>query len=966
MKSFEEQIPDIEKLDELRQRVRTLQQEAIEALTAKPYLPQPRKRSNSPKRKAYEALAARPDWEPPGDDVEKAEMLRALSLMTPRAEGSEERREKSCKALIADLKSITYEDCIDDEALDDVPVFRCALVLQALAETPGYVLSKTALVCLYRVVQELNEVAGPAWASGAARADADAQATAFITGECARALLAFETAMLQTASAAEFLGTEAAREARSPSEFKVWHEQEERFRARSLDISLAALPRVIICFSKPKGPAKRARKLLGEIVNALRAVPRMASLRLPKGAAPPPVASKDRMQTIVPTILAEVAKDIAWNAVRQLLKAIDNARIGSDPEASGKSLAEQFRRAAQVVRDALRPVEQFAESVIDRQIAAASPHLKVSVDGAELVFAATLLGLVSDWSRPKVRAAYEVLYPLLSVNGRLLSIRPFDIDKKGYRLNVATLEVTRRLADLVAKLDVEPEPEFVARLMLPFEYTRAPGAEKSERGWTNDPQPREPKSLWWLTAIALDALESIRRMLDETINRRVLQYFHVRRPENLVLGLDNLFYPDFGLSAFKGKDSIAVKLQQLRAHAGHGRAEQEPLRSLILYGPPGTGKTTLVEAIAKTAGVPLVEITPSDILVGGAEGVERRTRQVFQALSKLTHAVILFDEFDSILLDRAKRNPDEIPTSVIEFLTPGMLPKLKTLNDASREGRISYALATNFVDRLDAAVTRRGRFDEQVGVYPPDVASRLGRLLDQLTVFEQKITQELKKLSRRRAIHRLSQPERASRQTLRQLDKRLSDLEVTRKLIRESKIISPRVLTAVKETGGAAMDQIGRPGWYTAPEIDGHKNKLFDFLIEANKHVLGKVHREKNFEDEFEKEKIRIAELNEKLRRKQQIVTPQDSGTQVSPQKAAQDIDVARRPTRPVPTPPEKPQPAIQFHEYWTTWETVDKWDKMLVGAAASGRRDWNKLYRAVEKAARPKVGRKRRKSARS
>lgn len=94
--------------------------------------------------------------------------------------------------------------------------------------------------------------------------------------------------------------------------------------------------------------------------------------------------------------------------------------------------------------------------------------------------------------------------------------------------------------------------------------------------------------------------------------------------------------------------------------------------------------------------------------------------------------VILFDEFDSILLDRAKRDPEEIPRSVIEFLTPGMLPKLKSLNEASKEQRISFVLATNFVDRLDAAVTRAGRFDDRHGIYPPDVVSRLGRLLDQL------------------------------------------------------------------------------------------------------------------------------------------------------------------------------------------------------------------------------------------
>jgi adenylate kinase family enzyme len=779
MKSLDERIVNIDALDDLRRHARTLRQEAIEALTAHPYLPRPRK-----SKFEESAAARRQDWDLPGDDVEKAEMLRALNLLKPEQEGSEDRRIQSRDALIKDLSSITYKDLVDDKALDDVPIFRSALVLQALAETPGCALSRAALTCFYRIVQELNEVAGPAWTSGAARADDDAQPTAFVTGECARALLALETALQQTATAAEMLAREAAREAFAESGCNPWKVQEERFRKYSLEISLAALPYMIFPRSSPHDRQDSPKRLLEKIATALVEVPSIDSLGLPK-----PAAQKRRIPS---NYLLEAAKEIAWHAVDQLLNALALASVESDPEALGRSISDTLKRAAQVVHDLVRPIEQFAESVIDRQIAAASPHLKVWVDGAELVFAATLLGLVSDWNRPKVRAAYEVLYPLLSANGRLLSIRPFDVGPQGYRLNVATLEVTRRLADLVGNLDVEPEAEFIKRLLLPFEYTRATGAERSQCGWTVDPPPREPKSLWWLTAIALDALGSIVRMLDETINRQVLRDFQVRRPDALKLKLDDLFYPDYGLATLNKENSIAFTLQRLRAHAGYGPAEEHALYSLILYGPPGTGKTTLVEAIAKTAGVPLVEVTPSDILVGGTEGVERRARQVFQSLSKLTHVVILLDEFDSILLDRSKRDPENIPASVIEFLTPGMLPKLKALNDASKKGRISYVLATNFADRLDDAVKRGGRFDHKHGVYPPDPISRLGRLLDLLKKLEQedqktkiKMTEEnLKKLRDRR---------------------------------KDTDTFLSRILDAVVRTRSGPIDMLGRPGWYSMP-----------------------------------------------------------------------------------------------------------------------------------------------------
>ena len=50
-----------------------------------------------------------------------------------------------------------------------------------------------------------------------------------------------------------------------------------------------------------------------------------------------------------------------------------------------------------------------------------------------------------------------------------------------------------------------------------------------------------------------------------------------------------------------------------------------------------------------------MEVTPSDIIVGGAEAIERRAKTVFEALSLLTRVVILFDEFDPVLW---RRKPD--------------------------------------------------------------------------------------------------------------------------------------------------------------------------------------------------------------------------------------------------------------------------------------------------------------------
>jgi hypothetical protein len=230
LKSLDEQISDIDKLDELRQRARQLRNEAIEALTAAVYIPRPRNSAgvNHP----GEAEAMRPNWELPGDDIEKAEVLRALGRTKPKDEKLAAPWEDSRRNLLEDLQSITYADLTRTQALDGLPIFRAAVVLQALCEA-GHALSPSALACFYRLVQELNEVSGPTWASGAARAGEIARATAFVTGECARALLAVETALGETAKAADLLAAEIAREENCCTEIADWRTREQKFRAAS-------------------------------------------------------------------------------------------------------------------------------------------------------------------------------------------------------------------------------------------------------------------------------------------------------------------------------------------------------------------------------------------------------------------------------------------------------------------------------------------------------------------------------------------------------------------------------------------------------------------------------------------------------------------------------------------------------------------------------------------------------------
>jgi SpoVK/Ycf46/Vps4 family AAA+-type ATPase len=229
------------------------------------------------------------------------------------------------------------------------------------------------------------------------------------------------------------------------------------------------------------------------------------------------------------------------------------------------------------------------------------------------------------------------------------------------------------------------------------------------------------------------------------------------------------------------------------------------LHSIVLHGPPGTGKTTLIEALACACGVQLVEVTPSDIVIGGVDVIEARARAVFTALSLLTRVVIIFDEFEPVLEDR-KAQEKNSRQDVFSFVTPGMLPKLKALYEAAKKRGVAYALVTNLIWKLDSAAIREGRFDRKVGVYPPDLLSRVGRLRGQLAKFNEEQQKHKKKGQK-------------------QEEKRIE--MVSGELRRESE---ERFRRIIRRSQGASMETLVKEGWGRPPS-SLEESKTFKYLV---------------------------------------------------------------------------------------------------------------------------------------
>ena len=124
-------------------------------------------------------------------------------------------------------------------------------------------------------------------------------------------------------------------------------------------------------------------------------------------------------------------------------------------------------------------------------------------------------------------------------------------------------------------------------------------------------------------------------------------------------------------------------------HASLGRA-----RRIGVTGPPGAGKSAWVRHLAGQMGLPVLHKRASDLLDMFVGGTEQNIAGAF-AEAREAHAFLVFDEADSLLLERADAVRSWEIAQVNEMLT------------WMESHALPFACTTNLPDRLDRASLRR-------------------------------------------------------------------------------------------------------------------------------------------------------------------------------------------------------------------------------------------------------------------
>ncbi|NHX40602.1 MULTISPECIES: AAA family ATPase [Haloarcula] len=160
------------------------------------------------------------------------------------------------------------------------------------------------------------------------------------------------------------------------------------------------------------------------------------------------------------------------------------------------------------------------------------------------------------------------------------------------------------------------------------------------------------------------------------------------------------------------EDTVLDPLENADAYAEYGI---DVLSGLLLYGPPGCGKTHLAGALAGELGHSFVEISPADVTSKWMGEPARNVAEVFEVARANAPCVLFIDEIDGIAGSRRGSMNTSEQQLVNQLLTE--------LEGAAADDIVVVA-ATNFVEDIDTALRRSGRFDERVEVPPPDAKAR--------------------------------------------------------------------------------------------------------------------------------------------------------------------------------------------------------------------------------------------------
>lgn len=140
-------------------------------------------------------------------------------------------------------------------------------------------------------------------------------------------------------------------------------------------------------------------------------------------------------------------------------------------------------------------------------------------------------------------------------------------------------------------------------------------------------------------------------------------------------------------------------------------------KGMIFWGPPGTGKTLFAKALATAIGAAITVVSGPELKSRWVGESEENLRQIFHRARQSAPAIIVFDELDSFAAARGTYTGSGVEHSMVNQL-------LTEMDGFHREELVFVVGTTNFVEILDPALLRPGRFEFHLYIPYPESDDR--------------------------------------------------------------------------------------------------------------------------------------------------------------------------------------------------------------------------------------------------
>jgi ATPase family associated with various cellular activities (AAA) len=430
---------------------------------------------------------------------------------------------------------------------------------------------------------------------------------------------------------------------------------------------------------------------------------------------------------------AEEAGDVCRKALKELQRAVSKSKnLPSENTFSHEILmstlaafADINDAVAGILENAIADNAEWCRQRVTTEVAYASSENDSEFDVAELLSGVLIAQRTEKISRAAIEDAVSKSLRAARSDGSWRSDQPIYLEKHFVGVWPGTADLLFLLASAAHHNQDFVHAAHVADRHL-LRYVGLLEAQRAKRrpqwwrpiegAWGFPSESREPYIDLWASATAVRALMRIREVIEDRLWEICEGRFTIRRPRTTLADLDPV---DLG-----ARHERRLQTRLMRTAAKTLRHEANAEYGYVLHGPPGSSKTALADAIGQAmwrrTEKRLVRITPADFTRGGEDGVDLEARFIFRLLAHVRGVTIFFDEIDDLL---RKRKVDA-DLSFIRLVIPGMLNRLQDLRDAAPRQEICFLLATNYVDQIEPALTRRGRIDATIPVPYPDAWSR--------------------------------------------------------------------------------------------------------------------------------------------------------------------------------------------------------------------------------------------------